>query len=189
MWTAINKELIELVDLMDDSRARYLAESIAQSDGIPKYFVHLLGIVRASKPWTFQLIRCGLAIGNLVYMHYKWRSAACGRRCCARAWSRRSARRAIRRFRAGIRSSATYRLVLLEIDPVASALWRGDGHDGNAGAKPTWANYRTGTHYGDGPLFWLAAVWRRIASASACTIQATAERAVSSPAALECDDQ
>ncbi len=70
-WASIQRELQELEDLMHDDRARYLDEAAVQSDGIPRYFMHFMGLSMDSKPWTVQLMRCGLAIGNLVYMHYK----------------------------------------------------------------------------------------------------------------------
>jgi|JI10StandDraft_1071094.scaffolds.fasta_scaffold207328_1 hypothetical protein len=70
-WLAINSELEELVDLMQRERAAYLDEAWLQSDNIPLYFIHFLGMDTPSKPWTVELIRCGLSIGNLVYMHYK----------------------------------------------------------------------------------------------------------------------
>ena len=70
-WNAINQELHELVRLMAVDRGRYLDEAWLQSDNIPLYFMHFLGMDSASKPWTAELMRCGLAMGNLVYMHYK----------------------------------------------------------------------------------------------------------------------
>ena len=68
---AIDRELQALEDLMKTERALYLDETWLQSDNIPLYFIHLLNMDSVSKPWTAELIRCGLSIGNLVYMHYK----------------------------------------------------------------------------------------------------------------------
>jgi len=70
-WAAIQREINTLADLMRNERRAFLDEAWLQSDGIPAYFLHFLGIDRTSKPWTMELIRCGLSIGNLVYMHYK----------------------------------------------------------------------------------------------------------------------
>lgn len=69
----ITRELIELELLMKQERAQYLDEAWMQSDNVAAYFVHFLGMDTPSKPWTAELIRCGLSIGNLVYMHYKSR--------------------------------------------------------------------------------------------------------------------
>lgn len=70
-WAAIDREIEELADLMRNERRAFLDEAWLQSDNIPLYFLHFLGIDRDSRPWTMELVRCGLAIGNLVYMHYK----------------------------------------------------------------------------------------------------------------------
>jgi len=56
---------------MEDDRDRWLAEINAQADGLAGYFISLLGADAERRPWTVHLIRCGLAIGNLVYMNYK----------------------------------------------------------------------------------------------------------------------
>ena len=56
---------------MEDDRDRWLFEINQQADGLAGYFVSLLGIDNTSKPWTMELIRCGLAMGNVVYMNYK----------------------------------------------------------------------------------------------------------------------
>jgi membrane-associated phospholipid phosphatase len=70
---AIQTDIGELVDLMEDDRDRYLAEINAQADGLAAYIIAFLGIDGERKPWTIEVINCGLAIGNLVYMHYKQR--------------------------------------------------------------------------------------------------------------------
>jgi hypothetical protein len=68
---AIRAEIDELFDLMEDDRDRYLAEIEVQADGLPAYMIAFLGIDSERRPWTIELIRCGLAIGNVVYMNYK----------------------------------------------------------------------------------------------------------------------
>jgi membrane-associated phospholipid phosphatase len=67
----IQGELEVLFTLMEDDRDRYLAECHFQADGLPAYVIHFLGIDSERKPWTIELIRCGLAIGNIAYMWYK----------------------------------------------------------------------------------------------------------------------
>ena len=67
----ITSEIHELIDLMEDDRDRYLAEINAQADGLAAYFISFLDIDSERRPWTIELIRCGLAIGNIAYMHYK----------------------------------------------------------------------------------------------------------------------
>ena len=70
-WSAIQRELNELADLMRDDRLRYLEELAVQSGHSAPYFVHLLGIEPGTKPWTMELMNCATAIGNLVKMQYK----------------------------------------------------------------------------------------------------------------------
>ena len=67
----ITSEIIELQMLMQDDRERYLDETEAQADGVPDYFLHFIGASAARHPWTIELISCGLAISNIVYMYYK----------------------------------------------------------------------------------------------------------------------
>ena len=57
--------------LMQDDRDRYLAEIEVQADGLAEYIIHFIGADRARHIWTVELISCGLAIGNVAYMHYK----------------------------------------------------------------------------------------------------------------------
>ena len=162
-WTAIAAELQALEDLMHDDRARYLDEAAVQSDGIPLYFTHFMGISTASKPWTAQLMRCGLAIGNLVYMHYKahYKRVRPSTLCAGlvppwgppRHPSFPSGHSFLGHFIA---------LLLLEIGPVADRFGvfpRGTPNP-HLGSKPTLAQYNA-VGYGDdirSPLLWLA--WR-----------------------------
>lgn len=68
---AIDRDLIQLVDLMRDDRARYLEETAMQSGQIAPYFIHLLRMDPSARPWTVALMNCASAIGNLVKMQYK----------------------------------------------------------------------------------------------------------------------
>ena len=57
--------------LMQDDRDRYLAEIDVQADGLADYVIAFIGASQARRPWTIELVSCGLAIGNLAYMYYK----------------------------------------------------------------------------------------------------------------------
>ena len=72
-WIAIRTELNDLEMQMFDSRARYVTEALAQSDGVGPYFMHLLGADSRSKPWTQQLFQCAVAVSNITYMYFKGR--------------------------------------------------------------------------------------------------------------------
>jgi hypothetical protein len=67
----IRQEIEQLADLMRDDRMRYLEEAAVQSRQAATYYIHLLGIDPASKPWTIELMNCASTIGNLVVMQYK----------------------------------------------------------------------------------------------------------------------
>jgi membrane-associated phospholipid phosphatase len=67
----ITAEIGALFDLMEDDRDRYMAEINTQADGLASYFISFLWIDSERYPATVELIRCGLAIGNIVYMNYK----------------------------------------------------------------------------------------------------------------------
>ena len=67
----IDQELTVLVDLMRDDRLRYLPELGMQSAHIVPYFVHLMGIDPAARPWTMELMNCATAIANLTKMQFK----------------------------------------------------------------------------------------------------------------------
>jgi hypothetical protein len=67
----ITSEIAALFDLMEDDRDRYMAEINSQADGLAAYFISFLWLDSERYPATIELIRCGLAIGNIVYMYYK----------------------------------------------------------------------------------------------------------------------
>ncbi|HMO46620.1 MAG TPA: hypothetical protein PKB14_11390 [Rubrivivax sp.] len=161
-WIFINSELEELIDLMEDDRGRYLAESAEQADAIPAFFAHLLAMDSASKPHTMQLIRCGLAIGNLVYMHYKqmFRRIRASTLCPGLVPPFGPPRHPA--FPSGHSFLGHFiALLLLEIDVLAERCGLGLQADGaTVGHRPTWAEYQAATLTAadlDGPLFWLAA--------------------------------
>jgi hypothetical protein len=162
-WTFINGELEELIDLMEDDRGRYLAESAEQADAIPAFFVHLLAMDSVSKPHTMQLIKCGLAIGNLVYMHYKqmFRRVRPSFLCPGLVPPFGPPRHPA--FPSGHSFLGHFiALLLLEIPPVAQrfGISQAQADGSTVGAKPTWVSYQAGTVTAidlDGPLFWLAA--------------------------------
>ena len=70
-WSFIQGEISQLQMLMQDDRDRYLAECDVQADGLADYVMAFVGIAQARRPWTVELISCGLAIGNIAYMSYK----------------------------------------------------------------------------------------------------------------------
>ncbi len=70
-WAVIIPELEELKLLMEDDRDRYLAEIEVQADGLADYLIAFIGASQARRPWTIELISCGLAIGNVAYMSFK----------------------------------------------------------------------------------------------------------------------
>jgi membrane-associated phospholipid phosphatase len=67
----ILNEIHAMFDMMEDDRDRYMGEINVQADGLPAYFMSFLNLDGERRPWTIELIRCGLAIGNVVYMNYK----------------------------------------------------------------------------------------------------------------------
>lgn len=157
-WAEINRELDELVDLMEDERGRYLGEAFEQADGIPQFFMHLLAMDSASKPHTAELMRCGLAIGNLVYMHYKayFRRVRPSFLCPGLVPPFGPPRHPA--FPSGHAFLGHFiALLLLEIDKVAERYGSGMGLSGSTpGQKVSWGTFRTGGPL-NGPLFWLAA--------------------------------
>jgi len=70
-WNAIRTELVQLTLMMEDDRARYLAEAEAQADGLSDYMTAYIGASPGRHPWTFELVSAGLAIGNVAYLFYK----------------------------------------------------------------------------------------------------------------------
>ncbi|QIE55523.1 phosphatidic acid phosphatase [Pikeienuella piscinae] len=70
-WTFIKTELERMRFQMEDERLIYLDEADAQADGIHDYLIHFIGADGSDHPWTIELIRTGLSIGNLVYLAYK----------------------------------------------------------------------------------------------------------------------
>jgi hypothetical protein len=69
--TEIQREIDQLFQMMEDDRDRYLGEINVQADGLAAYEISFLDIDSDRNPFTVDLIRTGLAIGNLVYMTYK----------------------------------------------------------------------------------------------------------------------
>ena len=155
-WQAIRLELGTLGDHMQDTRARYLNEAWAQADGIPGYFLHVLGIDRDSKPWTMQLIRCGLAIGNLAYMHYKSRFRRPRPSFLAPGLVPPFGPPRHPAFPSGHSFLGHFiALLLLEIDGVAQRFGVGMDMNGNVGVQTSFADISGNDPLG-GVLFWLA---------------------------------
>src|SRR5262249_27942891 len=104
--TFIQEEIDRLFIMMEDDRDRYLAEINMQADGLAAYIISFLDADSERRPFTLELIRCGLAIGISCTCTTRSSPAAPAPRSSALASSRRSVLRAILRSRAGIRSSA-----------------------------------------------------------------------------------
>lgn len=167
-WQQVRRELVDLKDQMEDDRDRFLGEAAGQSFQLPDYFLHLLGIDAAAKPWTVALMNCGSAIGNMVKMQFKsvYRRVRPSTLCAGLVppWGPPQHPS----FPSGHSMVAhLYALLLLEIPQVAerfgvfdeAALV--DGHAGPVGRKPTRDDIFLGHAYGADmhcPLLWLA--WR-----------------------------
>jgi hypothetical protein len=159
-YAEIKSEIAELLELMEDDRDRYLAEINAQADGLPAYVIHFIWADADRKPWTLELIRCGLAIGNLVYMYYKalFRRVRPSTLCPGlvppfgppRHPSFPSGHSFLGHFIA---------LLLLEISQVEDVFGELPGA-GLARVKPTLAQVMSKAYVVNGPLLWLA---RRLA--------------------------
>jgi hypothetical protein len=67
----ILSEIHQMFDLMEDDRDRFMGEINSQADGLAAYIMSFCNLDGERRPWTIELIRCGLAIGNIVYMNYK----------------------------------------------------------------------------------------------------------------------
>jgi hypothetical protein len=70
-YKSIRGEIEELQMLMQDDRDRYLAEIIEQADGLAGYITAFINTNESRRPWTMELVNCGLAIGNIAYFYYK----------------------------------------------------------------------------------------------------------------------
>ena len=162
-WTFISGELDQLVDLMEDDRERYMAEAFEQADGIPRYFTQLMALDHGRKPWTMELIRTGLAIGNLAYMYYKRENRRVRPSYICPGLAPSFGPPGHPAFPSGHSFLGNFiSLLLLEIPQVAARFGIGMKADGTvSGSKPTWTQYQTDDPaVVNGPLFWLA---RRLA--------------------------
>lgn len=167
-WQQVRRELVDLKDQMEDDRDRFLGEAAGQSFQLPDYFLHLLGIDVATKPWTVTLMNCGSAIGNMVKMQYKsvYRRVRPSTLCAGLVppWGPPQHPS----FPSGHSIVAhLYAMLLLEIPQVAERLGMFDaplqagGPAGTIGMKPTREDYFQRYAYGEDmrcPLLWMA--WR-----------------------------
>lgn len=156
-WAKIESELEELEALMQDSRQAYLAEGWAQADAIPAYFMQLLQLDPNAKPWTAELVRCGLSIGNVAYMYFKARcqrvrpSFLCPGLMPSFGPPQHPA------FPSGHAFLGHFlALLLLEIPGVADRYGLDIDVSEGPGRKPIWSEYRNDVKL-NGPLLWLAA--------------------------------
>jgi hypothetical protein len=70
-FASILSEIEQLQMLMQDDRDRYMAEIIEQADGLAGYITAFIDTSESRRPWTMELVNCGLAIGNIAYFYYK----------------------------------------------------------------------------------------------------------------------
>ena len=173
----IKNEIAELFELMEDDRDRYLAEINAQADGLAAYFIAFLGVDGERRPWTIELIRCGLAIGNIVYMHYKRSFAACGRRASAPGLVPPFGPPRHPSFPSGHSFLGHFiALLLLEIPEVADVFGEPDSAGVLAPAAALATSLGTASRASRGRCCGSARGSRRTASGSACTTPRTRRR-------------
>jgi membrane-associated phospholipid phosphatase len=159
----IRAEIEELQMLMQDDRDRHLAEAEAQSDGLSDYIIHFIGASQARHPWTIELISCGLAIGNIVYMYYKayFKRVRPSFLCPGLTLSFGSPAHAA--FPSGHSFLGHFiALLLLEIPGIAQRYGIFNVLDGSAGTTPVQASL-SGSNAIASPLLWLAQrlAWNR----------------------------
>jgi hypothetical protein len=64
-------EIEYLRSLMENDRAGYMAEIVAQHDNAPFYWITLLGMTDGSKPATLKLMQMAMRIGEMTAIFYK----------------------------------------------------------------------------------------------------------------------
>lgn len=156
-WHEVACELDNLQNQMQDSRAMYRGEALAQSEGITNYFIHLMAIDVSMKPWTVELMRCALAIGNVVYMYFKsaFRRVRPSRLCAGLVPPFGPPQHPA--FPSGHSFLGHFiALLLMEIEPVAQRFGLGMGGEGRLGRKPTRIEMLVEPWNADGALLWLA---------------------------------
>jgi len=154
-FVTITSEIEELFDLMEDDRDRFLAEANVQADGLAGYFISLIWADAERRPWTFELIRCGLAIGNLVYMNYKARFLRVRPSTIAPGLVPPFGPPRHPSFPSGHSFLGHFiALLLLEIDELAAAYGEPAPVPGDPGTKPTLADVMSADPF-NGPLLWL----------------------------------
>jgi hypothetical protein len=67
----VKDEIAYLRSLMENDRASYMAEIVAQHDNAPFYWFSLLDLTNGSKPATLKLLQMALRIGELTAIYYK----------------------------------------------------------------------------------------------------------------------
>ncbi len=155
--TKIDAELESLVILMHDSRASYLTETLAQSDGVGPYFMHLLAADPLAKPWTWQLFQCAVAISNVTYMYFKdrFKRVRPSRLCPGLVPPFGPPQHPA--FPSGHSTLGhVAALLFLQVEGIAATHGVGIGN-GELGTAPPLADVASDAKPLDGSLFWLAA--------------------------------
>lgn len=69
--TMVRDEIEYLRSLMENDRAGYMAEIVAQHDNAPFYWISLLGMTNGSKPASLKLLQMAMRIGEMTAVYYK----------------------------------------------------------------------------------------------------------------------
>jgi hypothetical protein len=67
----VRDELDYLRSLMENDRAAYMAEIVAQHDNAPFYWISMLGMTNGSKPSSLKLMQMAMRIGEMTAIYYK----------------------------------------------------------------------------------------------------------------------
>ncbi|MDP1839537.1 MAG: phosphatase PAP2 family protein [Reyranella sp.] len=67
----VRDEIEYLRSLMENDRAAYMAEILAQHDNAPFYWIAMLGMTNGSKPASLKLMQMAMRIGEMTAVFYK----------------------------------------------------------------------------------------------------------------------
>ena len=155
-WAVVRAEIVELQQLMEDDRDRYIAEIDVQADGLADYFISFIGASAARHPWTIELIGCGVAMGNVAYMFYKQEFKRVRPSTLCPGLVNPFGPPAHPAFPSGHSFLGhLIALLLLEIPALHQRYGIFPTHDGSPGEKPDQDSL-DGTDYIGSPLLWLA---------------------------------
>jgi hypothetical protein len=67
----VRLEIERLRSFMENDRANYMPEIIAQHENAPFYWISLLGMTNGSKPASLKLMQMAMRIGEMAAIHFK----------------------------------------------------------------------------------------------------------------------